>query len=353
MWLAFSILIQLASYKIKPSGIIIMKTSKNSIDQQGIVCKKLKGFVLIDTGGETIRCKFPLLTHPNHLSGERREKKNKGKGAPIQDTNTEMIAVGDRVVCREGQVISILPRCNQLSRRTAVPMPGAHANEQVIAANVDQVVPIFAAANPPPHWNLLDRYLVAAGNAGIPVLVCITKQDLIQFTDPKENEVICIAMEYQKIGYPVIFTSSSNNAGISELRRELSGKVSVFIGKSGVGKTTLLNALEPGLGLRVQQVSQVTGKGIHTTTSLEMFSLSSGGWVVDTPGTREFGLWDLPETDLEQFFPEFQEYLGTCLFRLDCRHIHEPGCAIRKAVTEGKINPRRYNSYLRLIMDKQ
>ena len=155
--------------------------------------------------------------------------------------------------------------------------------------------------------------------------------------------------EYRRIGYPLLLTSSVTGAGLEELRRILKDRTSAFVGKSGVGKTALLNALEPGLGLRVGAVGQGNiGKGRHTTTSAEMISLSFGGDIIDTPGVREFGLYDMEGDDLAGFFPEMRPLVGSCKFGLDCQHDEEPGCAIRKAVMAGKISPLRYQSYLRL-----
>jgi ribosome biogenesis GTPase len=144
-----------------------------------------------------------------------------------------------------------------------------------------------------------------------------------------------------------VLTSSFTGEGIDELRGALAGRVSVLVGKSGVGKTALLNALQPGLGLRVKEVNQITGKGRHTTTNLEMFPLDGGGAIVDTPGTREFGLWQF-EDDLALLFPEMRPLVGKCRFGVDCQHDEEPGCAIRKAVMDEQIHPRRYQSYLLL-----
>jgi ribosome biogenesis GTPase len=237
-------------------------------------------------------------------------------------------------------------------------MPSAHAHEQVIAANVDQAVPVFAAAEPPPKWNLLDRYLVSAEAAGVPALICINKADLLP-GNADEAAVLDAIYEYRRIGYPVVLVSAHTGEGLDELQAALRGRVSALLGKSGVGKTSLLNALQPGLGLRVSAVSRVNGKGRHTTTHLEMFTLdlpagkdesspASETAIVDTPGIREFGLWEVSEEDLALFFPEMRPLVGRCRFGLDCRHNQEPGCAIRKATLAGLIHPRRYQSYLRL-----
>jgi ribosome biogenesis GTPase len=228
-------------------------------------------------------------------------------------------------------------------------MPTAHPYEQVIVANVDQVVPVIAAASPAPKWALLDRYLVSAEAAGIPALVCITKCDLAQDMHGRHDETLQEAVEtYRRIGYPVVLVSALRAFGLDELRQALHGRLSVLVGKSGVGKTSLLNALQPGLGLRVKEVSQATGKGRHATTHLEMFPLEDGGAIVDTPGMREYGLWDVDGGDLALFFPEMRPFLGHCKFGLDCRHDEEPGCAIRKAVLAEQVSPLRYQSYLRL-----
>jgi ribosome biogenesis GTPase len=244
----------------------------------------------------------------------------------------------------------VLPRRNWLSRRGAVPKPSAYGHEQIIVANVDQVIPVFAAAHPRPAWHLLDRYLVSAESAGIPALICLTKLDLVE-DGPQAEEIEAVASEYRAIGYTVVLTSTVTGRGLDDLRFRLHGRLSALVGKSGVGKTSLLYALEPGLGLRVQAISKATGKGRHTTSTSELFALTSGGGIVDTPGIREFGLWDVAETDLALLFPEMRPFVGRCKFRLDCRHDEEPGCAIRKAVVDGQISPYRYQSYLKLRME--
>ena len=303
----------------------------NPTSNSGVVVRKALNMYLIRSGNECIHC-----TLSNRLKKE---------------ANTDLIAVGDLVAWNEvAQITEVLPRRNQLSRRSAVPMPGAHAHEQVIVANVDQVIPVIAAAKPRPAWNLLDRYLVSAEAAEIPALVCLTKMDLVEGI-PQAEEIEAVAAEYRAIGYEVVLTSTVTGRGLDDFKARLHGRLSALVGKSGVGKTSLLNAVEPGLGLRVQAVSNVTGKGRHTTSASEIFDLEAGGAIVDTPGIREFGLWDVAEDDLALFFPEMRPFVGRCKFRLDCRHDEEPGCAIRKAVVDGQISPYRYQSYLKLRVE--
>jgi ribosome biogenesis GTPase / thiamine phosphate phosphatase len=325
---------------------------------QGVVVKKNVGNYVVHAGGRMVSCSLSTrlrkeLIYPT--AGQHGARKAV-REVKVND-HVDPVAIGDVVRFLEiqgsmGQIIEVLPRRNRLARRTAAPMPGAHTFEQVIAANVDQVLPVFAAADPPPHWNMLDRYLVSAESMGLPVQVVITKLDLAKNDDGAANAELQNALEeYRRIGYPMLCTSVVAGEGLLELRQALAGRVSVLVGKSGVGKTSLLNALQPVLGLRVGEVNQITGKGRHTTTSLEMFLLDFGGAIVDTPGVREFGLWDLERDDLASFFPEMRPFVGRCRFGLDCQHDDEPGCAIRKAVTSGQISPRRYQSYLRLKED--
>ena len=318
---------------ISTSGSIPSSIQDSGYILEGVVIRKITGSYTIRTGESLFTC-VP--------------------SARLRKQSEDVIAVGDHVRFTEvqpgsGQIIEILPRRNRLARRSAVPMPSAVAFEQVIAANIDLVVPVFAAANPTPHWNLLDRYLVSAEAAGLNALVCITKIDLVEDDDAAQNGSLAqIIEEYRRIGYPVVCVSAFSGQGIDEVRAALAGNTSVLLGKSGVGKTSLLNALQPNLGLRVKEVNHTTGKGKHTTTHLEMFALNWGGALIDTPGVREFGLWDVAQDDLALFFPEMRPLVGKCKFGLDCSHDEEPGCAIRKAVMNGQISPRRYQSYMRL-----
>jgi ribosome biogenesis GTPase / thiamine phosphate phosphatase len=318
-----------------------VNTSNTNINDQGVVYKKMMSSYTVYLGERTIQCSLSARLRAGEPDSARQGRSFKPAG------HADPLAVGDVVRFIDsrdgtGQIVEVLPRRNRLARRSAVPMPGAHAFEQVIAANVDQVVPVFAAANPAPHWNMLDRYLVSAEAYELPALICITKLDL---AGEDLHEAI---QPYRQAGYPVILTSALTGAGIAELKSALSGRLSVLVGKSGVGKTFLLNTLQPGLGLRVNAVNQVTGKGRHTTTSQEMFRLDGGGAVVDTPGEREFGLWDVDQDELALLFPEMRPLVGRCRFGLGCQHDEEPGCAVRKAVMAGTISPRRYQSYMRL-----
>jgi ribosome biogenesis GTPase / thiamine phosphate phosphatase len=319
----------------------------------GVVYKKTIGNYTVHTNGRALTCELSnrirkQLIYPTADPGSLHHRVQK----VVELEHMDPLAVGDEVRYIQaedgkGLIIELLPRRNKLTRRSAVPKPlhhGAHPFEQIIVTNVDQVVPVLAAAQPDPKWNLLDRYLASAEAGEIPALICITKLDLVK---GNEGELLEALSEYRKIGYPATLTSSVSMEGIDDLRSALAGRISVMVGKSGVGKTALLNALQPGLGLRVKEVNQVTGKGRHTTTNLEMFPLDGGGAIVDTPGTREFGMWDSVD-DVALLFAEMRPLVGKCRFGLDCKHDEEPGCAIRKAVMEGKISPRRYQSLLSL-----
>ncbi len=318
--------------------------------RQGIVTKKNIGNYTVQAADDLRVCSISTrlrreLIYPTADPNSRRHVVLGVKELSVLDP----VAVGDVVRYVDagdgsGMIVEVLPRKSRLARRSAVPMPSARPFEQVIVANLDQVAAVFSAADPPPAWNLLDRYLVSAESLNLAALVCITKIDL---ADGHPDLLAEVAL-YRKIGYPVLLTSAVSGTGVAELRQALQGRYSVFIGKSGVGKSSLLNALQPGLGLRVSQVSEKTGKGRHTTTHLEMFPLDGGGSVTDTPGMREFGLWDVEEADLAFYFPEMRALLGRCRFGMDCSHRNEPGCAILQAVETGGVSLRRYQSYLRL-----
>jgi ribosome biogenesis GTPase len=258
------------------------------------------------------------------------------------------IAVGDRVRFAgagadehgpRGLIAEVLPRRNKLSRME----PGLKRREQLIVANVDQIIPVFSARSPEPKWALLDRTLACSEEAGIPALIVITKSDLIHkgALDARLNI-------YREIGYRVLLTSAAHGGGIDALARVLRNKISVVIGLSGVGKSSLLNAVQPGLGLRVKAINDALGKGRHTTTHAELYPLDTGGAVVDTPGMKLFGLYHMQGADVSEYYREMRPYRGSCRFGMDCSHIHEPGCAILAAVDAGAISQERYESYVYL-----
>lgn len=311
----------------------------------GVVIKKTSTVYQVRTEAQVLTC---TLTPTNFAV------KNKKADRFTRQSTPCTVVVGDQVRLKvlpggQGVIQEILPRWSSYSRRSAMPMPDSHAHEQVIVANVDQLVAVFAIDQPAPRWNLLDRYLVTAEACGLPALICMTKLDLLpELSEESRAETEEMLSEYERIGYAVVLTSVIGNTGLDELRAVLSGRVSVLIGKSGVGKSSLLNGLQPDLGMRTAAVSATNGKGRHTTSHLEMVALTFGGAIIDTPGMREFGLWNIDPEELGQCFPEMRARLGRCKFGLNCTHDEEPGCAVRRAVMEGEIHPRRYRSYLRL-----
>jgi len=259
---------------------------------------------------------------------------------------TLKLAVGDHVRLerdersRDWAICEILPRSSRLARRA----PGGGKGERVIAANVDQVIVMFAAARPEPHPRMLDRFLVIAEANDLAARVIVNKVDLVGIDVARERFA-----DYERAGYPVHHTSVKQHHGLAAVREALAGRVSVVSGPSGVGKSSLLNALFPGLGLRVSEISESVNKGRHTTVGAYLHPLPDqvGGAVVDTPGLREIGLWEFPIGQLDRCFPEMQPFRGECRFA-DCTHRGEPGCAVREASSSGRLSPSRYDSYLRL-----
>ncbi|MBK9601104.1 MAG: ribosome small subunit-dependent GTPase A [Anaerolineales bacterium] len=321
-------------------------TNENDL---GIVFRKSLGHYTVHTNGQEIDCELSSRLHKQLIYPTADPTSLRHRVQAVREIeHIDPIAIGDQVRFLDagqgrGLITEILPRRSKLSR--PMPVPGQRVFEQVIVSNADQVLTVFAAASPTPKWGLLDRYLVTAEAAGLPSRIIITKMDLANKNETLEKDLAI----YRRIGYPIHLVCSSTGDGLEELKQALHGRMSVLIGKSGVGKTSLMNALQPGLGLRVKAVSQGdVGKGRHTTSHLQMFELDFGGMLVDTPGMREFGLWDISSEDLASLFPEMERYVGQCKFGLSCQHDHEPGCAIRKAVMSEQINPYRYQSYLRL-----
>jgi ribosome biogenesis GTPase len=263
------------------------------------------------------------------LGGENRERcRSSGEAA-----------VGDRVLFSTDRrrVEEVLPRRTVLSRSD----PGNPHLERVIAANIDVVVNVVSLKNPPLRPGLIDRYLIATAKSGAEPLLCVNKIDLLE--DSSEIEPL---RPYQDMGLAVLTCSAATGRGMTELLEALAGKMCVFTGHSGVGKSSLLNALDPSLNLVAGEISSANQKGRHTTTSSALYHLPGGGMVIDTPGIREFGLWNVSANDIRGYFREFDEH--HCAFA-DCSHIHEPDCAVKRAVEAGVIAPVRYESYLRIL----
>jgi ribosome biogenesis GTPase len=237
----------------------------------------------------------------------------------------------------------ILPRRTMLARRAPTGRDReARPIAQVIIANPDQAVFVFACAQPAPHLRMLDRFLVVAEAAHLPAIVCANKCDLVTDEAAKAS-----FGPYAALGYPVLYTSATRGDGVGALRSTLRDRLSVLAGPSGVGKSSLLNAVEPGLGLKTRAVSDATTKGRHATVFAELVPLHDGGYVADTPGLRALALWDVEPEELDGYFVEMRPYAADCDFS-DCAHLHEPGCAVRAAVRSGAISAARYDSYLRI-----
>jgi len=261
---------------------------------------------------------------------------------------TNPVAVGDRVTLRinedddTGLIVKIHERRTKLSRRAA----GRRAEqEHVLVANVDAAWTVQAVRMPKLNPGFIDRFLISAEMFDVPAGIILNKIDLL---DDDREEIESIVTIYENLGYPVLRTSATEGRGLDALREQLADRINVVAGPSGAGKSSLLNAIEPGLDVETGEVSQKTLKGKHTTTFAELHPLSGGGFVVDTPGIREFGLLELHPADLAHFFVEFVPYLDDCKFQ-DCTHDHEPGCAVKDAVDRGEIHPQRYGSYLNIL----
>lgn len=256
--------------------------------------------------------------------------------------NLPLLVVGDRVVWQAageaGVVTALLERRSQLAR------PDLHGEMKALAANIDQIL-VVAAPAPIYSPDLINQYLAAAELTGISPLLVFNKIDLID--EQNRNEVDALLSIYRRIGYQVITASTKREHGLDTLITELKGHTSVFVGQSGVGKSSLVQALLPEARISVGELSAQSGLGQHTTSTARLYHLPTGGQIIDSPGVREFRLWPMSRQELARGFVEFLPFLGHCKFR-DCTHQHEPGCALLEAVAKGEISPLRLESYQKI-----
>lgn len=299
----------------------------------GLVVKDQSGFFWVETADGTI--------YMCRLRGRLMEEAQ----------SSDIAAIGDRVEIEvmddgTGMIAIVAERTSVLSRaaRTEGSRGAGQAErEQVIIANADQAFFVFAAAQPQPNFRMLDRFLVIGENSGIEALhIVINKIDL---DDPRDTFTL-----YERLGYPVLYTCAITGEGVDTLKQKLTGHISVFTGPSGVGKTSLLNAIQPGLGRAVKAVSKGRAEGLHTTRDSELVRLENGGYLADTPGIRTLGFWDIEPEELDAYFVDIAPYVERCRFG-NCAHFDEPGCAVREAVGAGAISPTRYASY-RLLREE-
>lgn len=301
----------------------------------GLVIKAHSGFFTVHTAdGAKVVCQIA-----GRLTQGRRDE--------------DLIAVGDRVEFSpidgdgytRGRIERVEPRVRSLSRRDPIvntSRKDVRDVRQILVANVDLVIFVFACAEPEFNARLLDRFLVGAEAQRLPVIICATKTDLSGMDRARE-----LFGPYERLGYRVIYTCSKSGDGIAELRDALTGRISVLTGKSGTGKSSLLNALRPGLAAAVGEIIQRLQKGRHTTVVPELVALDDGSWIADTPGLRGFDIWDTQAEELDGYFREMAPLVKECAFS-DCAHRTEPGCAVRAAVDAGRISPERYDSYVRI-----
>lgn len=304
--------------------------------QQGLVLSGTGGVWQVHLGRDLV------------VDASMRGRLKKAREQSNEESTTLKLAVGDAVRVESGEhgdwaIIEILPRRSKLARRA----PGGAHGERVLAANVDQVIVMFAAIKPEPHPRMLDRFLVIAEANELPARVVINKIELVDAAETAEKFA-----PYERAGYPVHYVSVKGRIGLEPLHDAFAGHVSVLTGPSGVGKSSLLNATFPGANLRVGEISESVQKGRHTTVGSIMLALpgESGGFVVDTPGLREVGLSAIPSDRLDICFPEFRPHLDHCKFG-DCKHVAEPHCGVRSALASGEISAPRYESYLLLLAD--
>lgn len=313
--------------------------------RQGQIYRKNLGKYLVRTDTDSVLCTVPGNMKKDLVFNEADASSVAKKVVSIGKIKvSDPVAIADFVEFEDfengtGQITRILPRKSKLSRKD----PGPRPVEQVVAANIDQVVIFFAVNEETKNWPMLDWLLTEVEMTQLPAVVLMTKTDLAD-VNSIEKEAIC----YKDMGYTLILTSTVNGLGLEEAKLVLKDKTSVFIGKSGVGKSSLLNAIQPGLGLKVAEISKHIQEGRHTTTHLEMFDLDFGGKIIDTPGWRTINFWNEDEFNFDWCYRDFRPFIGKCKFN-NCTHSVEPDCAVKDAVSKGDILKRRHDSYLKLM----
>lgn len=297
--------------------------------------------LVIETGG-------PLVVL---LDGDEEFRARPRRSTTTENLNATLVTIGDRVryiSAGEGDTVisHVYRRKSSLSRKSVT----AKDHEQVLVANIDGIVVVAAATLELLRPGLIDRYLIAAAMGGLEAMVCINKMDLV----PKEDQPFVqeIADMYRAAGYEAHLTSCVTGEGLGELLNQMADRLSAFSGHSGVGKTSLLNRLVPDAGEKTQELSEQSQRGVHTTTKSVLFDLPNGGYIADTPGIREFGLFHFDKNDLHTYYPEFLRFADECRFA-SCTHQHEPGCAVIQAVEDEDIHPIRYRNYLQILESRE
>lgn len=305
---------------------------------QGLVVKDQSGFYWVEVAdGKTYRCL---------LRGRLKEEAQSSDIATIGDRVHISLIEEEGIDVQQGVIEAVEDRISTLSRavRTTGKRGGGQAErEHVIIANAEQAFFVFAAAHPTPNFRMLDRMLVAGEKAEIADLVIVVNK--IDLEDP--GNIQEKFAPYVQMGYEMIYTSARQGDGVNHLRERLAGKISVFTGPSGVGKTSLLNHIQPDLGRAVKAVSESTSEGMHTTRDSALVKLEGGGYLADTPGIRSITVWDVEPDELDGYFIDIADYVDQCKFR-DCTHTNEPGCAVLQAIETGEIHPMRYNNFIHL-----
>ncbi len=307
------------------AGPALAAEERTTGPRRGVVVEVSTGLCRVDVQGEIVLCTV------------------RGSLSVAESGFTNVVAVGDEVTvlldgAGRGVVQSVLPRRSALTR----PDVFSPHLQQVIVANADQLLAVASWRNPALWPELLDRYLIAAERHSLQSIICLNKVDLAD----SRQECLAALEPYTRLGYRTVLASAVTGEGVAELRELLGGRTTILAGLSGVGKSSLLSAVQPGLKLRIAEVSARRHEGRHTTTQVNLLKLEMGGQVVDTPGIREFGLSGLHRSELARFYPEIAAVAG-CRFA-NCSHIHEPGCAVRMAVREGRLSAVRYDSYCKI-----